>query len=124
MFSGLFILTYCVKSLNLFNFVSDWLNFSLNLTIMTSILSNLISNVPAVLLLQELINEPTTEKWLLLASSATLAGNLTLFGSVANLIMVESVATQGYKLSFWQHLRFGLPLTIITTASTYLWIIY
>jgi Na+/H+ antiporter NhaD/arsenite permease-like protein len=69
------------------------------------------------------MNEPTTEKWLLLASSATLAGNLTLFGSVANLIMVESAATQGYKLSFCQHLRFGLPLTFITTALTYLWII-
>jgi Na+/H+ antiporter NhaD/arsenite permease-like protein len=123
LFSGLFILTYCVRSLNLFNFVSDWINNLLSLTIITTILSNLISNVPAVLLLQGLMNEPTTQKWLLLASSATLAGNLTLFGSVANLIMVESVATQGYKLSFWQHLRFGLPLTVITTALTYLWII-
>ncbi|MBL1210419.1 anion transporter [Geminocystis sp. GBBB08] len=122
MFSGLFILSHCVKSLNLFNFVRDWLNFPFNLTIITSILSNLISNVPAVLLLQGLMSEVTTEKWLLLASSATLAGNLTLFGSVANLIMVESVAKEGYQLSFWQHLRFGLPLTIITTGLTYLWI--
>ncbi|RMD67086.1 MAG: anion transporter, partial [Cyanobacteria bacterium J149] len=89
------------------------------LVTITIILSNLISNVPAVLLLQGIIQNPTTEQWLLLASSATLAGNLTLFGSVANLIMAESVAIQGYKLSFWEHLRFGLPLTILTTMIVY-----
>jgi Na+/H+ antiporter NhaD/arsenite permease-like protein len=122
MFSGLFILTYSVKSLNLLNFVSPWINHPLNLTVITLILSNLISNVPTVLLLKDLIIEPTTEQWLLLASSATLAGNLTLFGSVANLIMVESASLKGYLLTFSQHLRFGLPLTILTTGITYLWI--
>lgn len=119
MFSGLFILTQSVQSLNLFNFLNNWISNSFNLVTITIILSNLISNVPAVLLLQGIIQNPTTEQWLLLASSATLAGNLTLFGSVANLIMAESVAIQGYKLSFWEHLRFGLPLTILTTMIVY-----
>jgi len=119
MFSGLFILTHSVESLNLFAFVSSWLNNPFYLVVITMILSNLISNVPAVLLLQGLIPEPTTQQWILLASSATLAGNLTLFGSVANLIMVESASSQGYKLSFRQHLRFGLPLTIVTSIITY-----
>ncbi len=122
MFSGLFVLTRCVQYLNLFSFVADWINNSFNLVVITMILSNLISNVPAVLLLQGLIHEPTTKQWLLLASSATLAGNLTLFGSVANLIMVENAAKKGYKLSFGEHLRFGLPLTIITTLIVYYWI--
>lgn len=122
MFSGLFILTQSVKSLNLFNFLNQWITNSFNLVSITLILSNLISNVPAVLLLQGIIANPTTEQWLLLASSATLAGNLTLFGSVANLIMVESAAIEGYKLSFWEHLRFGLPLTIITTMIVYHWV--
>lgn len=119
MFSGLFILTQSVQSLNLFNFLNQWITNSFNLVGITLILSNLISNVPAVLLLQGIIANPTREQWLLLASSATLAGNLTLFGSVANLIMVESAAIQGYKLSFWEHLRFGFPLTIITTMIVY-----
>ncbi|MBE9170694.1 hypothetical protein IQ238_25320 [Pleurocapsales cyanobacterium LEGE 06147] len=46
---------------------------------------NLISNVPAVLLLQPLIDKTDTHSWLLLAAGSTLAGNLTLFGAVANL---------------------------------------
>lgn len=120
MFSGLFILTHSVESLNLFAFVGNWLNNPFYLVIITIILSNLISNVPAVLLLQGLIPEPTTQQWILLASSATIAGNLTLFGSVANLIMVESAKCQGYKLSFREHFRFGLPLTIVTTFTIYI----
>jgi hypothetical protein len=48
-------------------------------------------------------------------------GHLTLFGSVANLITVAAAAAEGYTVTFWQHLRFGLPLTLITLAITYLW---
>ena len=55
----------------------------------TVILSNLISNVPAVLVLQSLIPKGDTQAWLLLAAASTLAGNLTLLGSVANLIVAE-----------------------------------
>lgn len=124
MFSGLFILTYSVQSLNLFNFIQDWVKYPAMLTITTLILSNLISNVPTVLLLSGLMGDASTEKWLLLASSATLAGNLTLFGSVANLIMAESASQKGYLLSFWQHLRFGLPLTLSTTSFTYFWLLF
>ncbi len=122
MFSGLFILTHCVRSLNIFGFMEDWLNNNVNLVLATVGLSNLISNVPAVLLLQGIMGEKSSEKWLLLASSATLAGNFTLFGSVANLIMAESAKTRGYILSFWQHFRFGFPLTLVTTTITYFWI--
>ncbi|HBE47423.1 MAG TPA: anion transporter, partial [Cyanobacteria bacterium UBA11369] len=57
-----------------------------------------------------------------LAAGSTLAGNLTLFGAVANLIVVEAAAKLGYKLSFWEHLRFGLPLTGITLLFAYFWI--
>ena len=71
----------------------------------TALLSNLVSNVPAVLLLQHLIPHPDTKTWLLLASVSTLAGNLTLLGSVANLIVAEAVAKLDYHLSFWEHLH-------------------
>jgi len=86
------------------------------------VLSNLISNVPAVLLLQPLIPHGDTQSWLLLAAASTLAGNLTLLGSVANLIVAEAVAKQGHRLTFWEHLRFGLPLTLLTLAIAYFWV--
>ncbi|WP_121970963.1 anion transporter [Leptolyngbya sp. BC1307] len=123
MFSGLFILTRCVQKLDLLGGVANWVTHPAGLLAVTAIASNLISNVPAVLLLQELIPSEATQSWLLLAAAATLAGNLTLFGSVANLIMVEAAAAEGYRLSFWQHLRFGLPLTLMTLALTYGWIV-
>lgn len=124
MFSGLFVLTRCTQELNLLKPFTGWANSSLGLTAITTILSNLISNVPAVLLLHPLIKPDDTQSWLLLAASSTLAGNLTLFGSVANLIVAEAASSLGYRLSFLDHLRFGLPLTIMTTAIAYLWIIF
>jgi Na+/H+ antiporter NhaD/arsenite permease-like protein len=88
----------------------------------TALLSNLISNVPAVLVLQPLIDKSDTPSWLLLSAGSTLAGNLTLFGSVANLIVAEAAAQLGYQLTFKEHLRFGLPLTAITLVIAYVWI--
>jgi Na+/H+ antiporter NhaD/arsenite permease-like protein len=82
----------------------------------------MISNVPTVLLLEPLIPRENTQLWLLLAASSTLAGNLTLFGAVANLIVVEATAELGYRLTFWEHLRFGVPLTICTLSLVYLWL--
>lgn len=102
--------------------ISGWVRDPLGLLAITAVLSNLISNVPALLLLQELLTVEDTQSLLLLAAGATLAGNLTLFGAVANLITAESAAAAGYRLSFWQHFRFGLPLTLITLTLTYLWV--
>lgn len=119
MFSGLFILTRCVKSLHIVDFFAAWVANSSGLLGVTAIMSNLISNVPTVMLLQSFIPRDATQSWLLLAAGSTLAGNLTLFGSVANLIMVEAAASQGYSLSFWQHLRFGMPFTLVMLGITY-----
>jgi Na+/H+ antiporter NhaD/arsenite permease-like protein len=56
----------------------------------------------------------------LLAAGSTLAGNLTLLGSVANLIVAEVAARKsGARLTFKEHLRFGLPLTFVTLAIAY-----
>jgi Na+/H+ antiporter NhaD/arsenite permease-like protein len=123
LFSGLFILTRCTQKLDLLGLFSSWVGTPLSLIGITAVLSNLISNVPAVLLLQPLIPANDMQAWLLLAASSTLAGNLTLFGAVANLITAEAAANLGYKLSFAEHLRFGLPLTLITLAITYFWVV-
>ncbi|MGF1991144.1 MAG: anion transporter [Nostoc sp. ZfuVER08] len=122
MFSGLFILTRVTQKLNLLQPFTHAVNSAGSFLGVTVVLSNLISNVPAVLLLHPLIPQGDTKYWLLLAAGSTLAGNLTLFGSVANLIVVEAAADLGYKLTFWEHLRFGVPVTLSTLLLTYLWV--
>ncbi|GJD21524.1 Arsenical pump membrane protein [Rivularia sp. IAM M-261] len=122
MFSGLFILSKVTQKLNLIQPFTGIINTSIGLISVTSVLSNLISNVPAVLLLEPLIPSYDTQSWLLLAFSSTLAGNLTLFGAVANLITVEAAASLGYRLTFWEHLRFGAPLTVLTLGFVYWWV--
>jgi len=79
--------------------------------------SNLVSNVPFILIVRDAMNAlPTpTRGWELLAMASTFAGNLTLFGSVANLIVAEAARDVG-GLGFWQHLRVGAPVALLTTA--------
>ena len=64
--------------------------------------------------------DPSTS-WLVLAASSTYAGNLTILGSIANLIVVEGARRRGITISFWDHARLGLPLTAISLALTILW---
>ncbi|WP_309235753.1 anion transporter [Planktothrix sp. FACHB-1365] len=122
MFSGLFILTAATERLNLLQIFTPFAETTAGLLGVTVILSNLISNVPAVLMMQPLINPQDTKSWLILAAASTLAGNLTLFGSVANLIIVESAAKLRYKITFIDHLKFGVPVTLITLLIAYFWI--
>lgn len=88
------------------------------LTGVTAILSNLVSNVPAVLVLKpfvEHLHEPQ-RAWLVVAMASTLAGNFTLLGSVANLIVAERAAKDGIDIDFWTYFKVGAPLTIATLA--------
>lgn len=121
MFSGLFMVTRAVGELGLLEPLKPLAHSPLGLIWVTALLSNLISNVPAVLLLHPLVGD--TQSWLLLAAASTLAGNLTLLGSVANLIVAEAARREGYKLSFLEHLRFGLPLTLLTLGLAYVWLV-
>ncbi|MGB3940993.1 MAG: anion transporter [Candidatus Manganitrophaceae bacterium] len=81
------------------------------------VLSNLVSNVPAVVLLAPFVKAlPNPDLgWLTLAMSSTLAGNLTLVGSVANLIVV-SLARPAVEISFWEYLKVGAILTFLTVG--------
>ncbi|WP_460192593.1 anion transporter [Thermosynechococcus sp. FA-CM-4201] len=123
LFAGLFILTRCIQNFDLLAVLRPWVNQPLPLVVITALLSNLISNVPTVLLLAQFIPKGADQLWYLLAATSTLAGNLTLFGAVANLITVEAAASSGQRFSFWQHLRFGAPLTVLTLAIAYVWIL-
>jgi Na+/H+ antiporter NhaD/arsenite permease-like protein len=90
----------------------------------TAALSNLVSNVPAVLLLKSWAATfaSPAQAWLALAMASTLAGNLTLVGSVANLIVVEQ-ARDRCLVGFWTYARVGIPVTLATLALGTLWLI-
>ncbi len=87
---------------------------------LTAVLSNIISNVPAVMLLLPV--SPTPQDRLLLALVSTLAGNLFLLGSIANLIVAEQAAQQGIFITWRRHLRIGLPVTLASFAIAALWL--
>lgn len=92
-------------------------------SIATAALSNLVSNVPAVMLLKSLVPAfPNPHNvWLLLAMASTLAGNLTITGSVANIIVVET-AKPVMHIGFRQYFRAGLPITVGTIALGWGWL--
>jgi len=80
--------------------------------------SNVFSNVPFVLVAGKWINNFAQPElmWKVMALTTTFAGNLTIVGSVANIIVVES-ARGHVELGFWDYARFGIPVTILTTVA-------
>jgi Na+/H+ antiporter NhaD/arsenite permease-like protein len=94
------------------------------LSAVTAILSNLVSNVPAVLVLKPFF-DPLRDHhtaWLTVAMASTLAGNFTVLGSIANLIVVQRAAASGVEIGFWDYFRVGAPLTVITLVIGTLWL--
>jgi Na+/H+ antiporter NhaD/arsenite permease-like protein len=93
---------------------------------LSAVLSNLVSNVPAVLLFKPIIPampEAAQETaWLALGLSSTFAGNLTVLGSVANLIVVEQARKEGVTIGFWDYCRVGIPVTLLTLATGAAWL--
>ena len=94
------------------------------LSLVTATLSNLVSNVPAVLILKPFVsnlNDPQ-RAWTIIAMSSTLAGNLTLIGSVANLIVAQRAQSAGITIGFWAYFKVGAPLTVLTILLGVCWI--
>ena len=85
-----------------------------------AILSNLVSNVPAVMLLLPAATESMSGP--VLALSSTLAGNLLIVSSIANIIVVQAAARQGLLIDWRAHARVGLPVTLTTLAIAALWL--
>lgn len=90
----------------------------------TAVLSNLVSNVPAVLMLKPFVVKLADQNkaWLILAMASTLAGNFTILGSVANLIVVQKARQQGHTITFWEYFRVGAPLSLLTIAMGAWWL--
>ncbi len=131
MFIGLFIVVHAFQM----HVVSRWgverWHFLLAhpvdlLSVASAVLSNLVSNVPAVLLFEPVMHAmPQASQetaWLALAMSSTLAGNLTVLGSVANLIVVENARREGIEVSFWEYCKAGIPVTVVTLSLGIAWL--
>lgn len=128
MFAGLFIVVAGVEKTSLeeelFRFAE---RFRLDripvLAFFSAALSNLVSNVPAVLVFKPVMGHLANPEtgWLTLAMSSTLAGNFTILASVANLIVVEK-AKPGVEITFRDYFRAGAPLTLITLAGGSAWL--
>jgi Na+/H+ antiporter NhaD/arsenite permease-like protein len=128
MFAGLFIVVAGIEKTSL---QQDLVTFAgrlhlenaLVLSGFAAALSNLVSNVPAVLVFKPFIVHLANpaRAWLALAMSSTYAGNLTVVGSVANLIVIQQ-ARHKVKIGFWEYFRVGLPLTIASILVGAAWI--
>lgn len=128
-FAGLFVVTGAIESSGLSEQLFAWFSPILEsgiaaFSIVTGVLSNIISNVPAVLLLRPEIAAfaDPQQTWLALAMSSTLAGNFTLLGSAATLIVAEVARVQGAELTFRAYLRAGVPITILTMLAGIVWL--
>lgn len=84
--------------------------------------SNTIGNVPAVILLLNAWTAPPEGALYALALLSTLAGNLLLLGSLANIIMVERAALAGVRLGFADHARCGIPMTLLSMGFAVVWL--
>jgi Na+/H+ antiporter NhaD/arsenite permease-like protein len=128
-FAALFVVTGAIETSglgkDLFTWMRPWADGGpAKLTAVSVVLSNIVSNVPAVMLFRPIVPtlaEPHTA-WLTLAMATTLAGNLTLLGSVANLIVAEIARRRGVQLTFIEYLKSGMPIAIATLGFGVLWL--
>jgi Na+/H+ antiporter NhaD/arsenite permease-like protein len=130
LFIGLFVVNGTLKQSGLMDQIITKLQQSgidlhhlPTLAAVTTGLSNIISNVPAVLLLRPSIPQNDRGAWYILAMSSTWAGNLTLVGSIANLIVAEQAARFGVQLDLKNYCRTGIAITLLTVAMGTAWII-
>ena len=93
------------------------------LTITSGILSNIVSNVPATMLLTKFLDPSAHTQWYVLAISSTFAGNLITIGSIANLITFEQAREYGIEIGFREHAKAGIPVTLASFAIAVAWMV-
>ena len=129
LFIGLFVVNHALQQTGLPAHVVTSLaanGFDLNtqgpLFVAGFLLSNLVSNVPAVMLL--LPTASGMQAGTVLALASTLAGNLFIVGSIANIIVVHEAERRGIVIDWRRHARVGVPVTLATLGITgvYLWL--
>jgi len=120
-FAGLFIVVQGIEKVGVLDQFIDNTPISNNLEGIVSlhalslVLSQIVSNVPYTILMLPILKSASSDLlWLSLASAATLAGNATIIGAVANLIVIEVAKKYDIEIGFWQFFKVGFSITIIT----------
>jgi len=120
-FAGLFIVVHGIEKVGVLNRFIENTPVSNNLTGIISlhglslVLSQIVSNVPYTILMLPILKSASSDLlWLSLASAATLAGNATIIGAVANLIVIEVAKKYDVEIGFWQFFKVGVVITFIT----------
>jgi Na+/H+ antiporter NhaD/arsenite permease-like protein len=129
LFCALFIL---IKGIETANLPADLIGILRNsgidlrnlyvLTGVSAFLSNIVSNVPAAMLLTNFLHPGAYSQWYVLALSSTFAGNFLTIGSIANLITFEQAREQGVIVSFSEHAKIGMPVTALSLIIVAGWI--
>jgi Na+/H+ antiporter NhaD/arsenite permease-like protein len=129
LFCGLFVVIHGLELTGLPAQLPAWLlahGWDLHqlpgLALVTGVLSNLVSNVPAVMLLTRLLPGAPAETNYVLALASTFAGNLIVIGSIANLIVIEQAKKLGVEISFREHARTGVPVTLLSFLVILAWV--
>ncbi len=132
LFCALFIL---IKGIETANLPADLIRILSNngidlrnlyvLTGVAALLSNIVSNVPATMLLTNFLHPSVPNQWYVLALSSTFAGNLITIGSIANLITFEQAREQGVIIGFREHAKTGVPVTVLSLiiVAGWIWIV-
>lgn len=128
LFIGLFVVNHAFGQTGLAGEAVAWLAAQgVHLTdpgallVLGTVLSNLVSNVPAVMLLLPHLGADPQQAGVLLALVSTFAGNLLLVGSIANLIVADLAAKEGIELDWKHHLLTGLPVTLASLLVVWGW---
>ncbi|HXR05631.1 MAG TPA: SLC13 family permease [Verrucomicrobiae bacterium] len=128
LFMGLFVVAGAFQSTGCGDRAVQWLagsGFNLsaphNLILTTAVLSNLINNAAAVMLLLKVVplSQPVLAYLLALANS--FGGSLIILGSVSNIIVVQQAREMGISISFWDFARLGIPVTLAALAGLIAW---
>ena len=130
-FASLFIVVHCVEKVGVLNALVDLFHLSgksggiIPLHFSSLVLSQIVSNVPFTILMIPILSPLKNEVlWLTLASSATLAGNLTIIGAMANLIVIEIARSSKIEIKFFEFLKIGIVVTALSfiISITVLWL--
>jgi Na+/H+ antiporter NhaD/arsenite permease-like protein len=131
LFIGLFVVVGTFHDIGLGKAALQWAgNHGLNLenpyvlTLSTGVLSNLINNSAAVMLLVHLVDLNNPVNGYILALANTLAGNLFLIGSVANIIVVKEAKEFGIYISFWKFAIYGIPVALVSYLALLSWLYF
>lgn len=128
LFCGLFVVIHGISVVHVPDYLLETLGrYGVNLTNLytltgvSTILSNLVSNVPATMLLIQFLDRANPVPWYALAVSSTFAGNLIVIGSIANLIVIEQAKRYGVEIAFREHACIGVPVTLLSLAVLVGW---